>query len=262
LWSISRKTYGYRKKQDAISYGQITEATGLSRRMIIYAVQNLEAKNIITITHDSTRTNIIGLQKDYELWKPEAVGAAWQSLLNKKRTNYHKALVQDTYTSTSADPLHQISADSIHQLNPATSAEKIQTSAEKTTKLVQRNEKTSVSSLHPQNKTKEITKETITKEIVNLPDFIKPEIFTAFSEMRKKIKKPLTDYAVSLIIKELEVLRANGDDPNEILEQSIRNGWQDVYELKNKGNKKTNNRDLPTQYTPPEEFFRRQLNNA
>lgn len=62
-----------------------------------------------------------------------------------------------------------------------------------------------------------------------LPETVKKEIWVAFLEMRKTIKKPATPYAQKLIIKKLERL---GGDPNRLLEQSIENSWQDIYALK------------------------------
>jgi hypothetical protein len=54
--------------------------------------------------------------------------------------------------------------------------------------------------------------------------------------MRNKIKKPLTENACKLIFRELDKIKnQHGHDPNDVLEQSIRNDWQDVYPLKNKG---------------------------
>jgi hypothetical protein len=54
--------------------------------------------------------------------------------------------------------------------------------------------------------------------------------------MRKKIKHPLTTRAAKAIIKELMRLSdLTRVDPNDILEQSTRNDWRDVYELKSKG---------------------------
>ena len=54
-----------------------------------------------------------------------------------------------------------------------------------------------------------------------------------FCEMRKKIKKPLTDRAAKMILNELERL-APGDDTTKalILDQSVKHCWQDVYKLK------------------------------
>lgn len=57
--------------------------------------------------------------------------------------------------------------------------------------------------------------------------------FKDFSDMRVKIKKPLTDKASSMILKKLEEL-SNGDIKKsiEILDQSTVNCWKSVYELK------------------------------
>src|SRR5215469_13678886 len=55
-----------------------------------------------------------------------------------------------------------------------------------------------------------------------------------FVAMREKLRKPMTPKAAELIHKELARLKSEGQDPVEVLEQSIRNGWQDVFPLKEK----------------------------
>ena len=62
--------------------------------------------------------------------------------------------------------------------------------------------------------------------------------FDAFIDMRKKIKKPLTERALKQIIKKLETYAENGDDPVEVLDQSTEHCWQTVYELKKEEPKK------------------------
>ena len=59
------------------------------------------------------------------------------------------------------------------------------------------------------------------------------ENWNGFCEMRKKIKKPLTDRAAKMILNELERL-APGDNQTKglILDQSVKRCWQDVYPLK------------------------------
>jgi uncharacterized protein YdaU (DUF1376 family) len=54
-----------------------------------------------------------------------------------------------------------------------------------------------------------------------------------FIEMRKKMRKPLTDHALDLIKKELENLAPNNKPKQvHILNQSTMNGWLSVFELK------------------------------
>lgn len=62
-----------------------------------------------------------------------------------------------------------------------------------------------------------------------LPDWMPLEAWHAFLDMRKKIKKPATDYAQQLLVKKMAAFYANDLDPGVILNQSIMNGWQDLY---------------------------------
>jgi len=57
----------------------------------------------------------------------------------------------------------------------------------------------------------------------------------SFVENRKKIKKPMTDRAVTLLLGELDKLASSDQEKIAILEQSIFNGWQGVFALKDKG---------------------------
>lgn len=67
------------------------------------------------------------------------------------------------------------------------------------------------------------------------PTWISAESWKAFEDMRKKIKAPLTDYAAKLIVTELCKLKSSGEDPQACLDQSIRNGWRDVFPQRDKG---------------------------
>lgn len=53
--------------------------------------------------------------------------------------------------------------------------------------------------------------------------------------MRKKIKKPMTEKAEELIKSKLNKLSNNKYEQIEILNQSIMNSWQGIYELKKRG---------------------------
>lgn len=67
---------------------------------------------------------------------------------------------------------------------------------------------------------------------VDVPEALM-ENWNGFCEMRKKIKKPLTERAAKMILNELERL-APGDNHTKglILDQSVKRCWQDVYPLK------------------------------
>lgn len=62
-------------------------------------------------------------------------------------------------------------------------------------------------------------------------------VWEEFKKMRKSIKKPLTAYAEGLMLKRIE--RLAGTDPElaiAVMNQSIENCYQDVYELKTQNN--------------------------
>ena len=60
------------------------------------------------------------------------------------------------------------------------------------------------------------------------------EAIRDFIKMRSTIKKPITDRALKGILNKLDTFTTNDLDKVEILENSIMNCWQGVFELKNK----------------------------
>ena len=81
------------------------------------------------------------------------------------------------------------------------------------------------------------------------------EALLDFIKMRKIIKKPLTNRALKSIITRLnEFSGGNNNKAILMLDQSIRNSWQDVYELKELKNK--NKADFQTR-----DYTKEELNN-
>lgn len=104
LWFVLRKTYGWGKPSDMISISQIVEATNLSTRMVIYALQNLEAKKMITIKRKRGRgikneINRISFQKNHDLWVVQEKSTQYQKAINNRKLRYKKSkekVVQET----------------------------------------------------------------------------------------------------------------------------------------------------------------------
>lgn len=67
----------------------------------------------------------------------------------------------------------------------------------------------------------------------------------AFIEHRKKIKKPMTEEAIELLIAELNKLSPDIVTQIEILNQSIMNGWQGIFPLNNQRQKPTKQEYVP-----------------
>jgi phage replication O-like protein O len=72
LWVILRKTWGWHKKMDNISFSQLEHATGLKRASVFRAIKKLLTKNIIVSNKANSYVVSYGIQKDYDKWKPLA----------------------------------------------------------------------------------------------------------------------------------------------------------------------------------------------
>ena len=84
-----------------------------------------------------------------------------------------------------------------------------------------------------------VTKDTITKtkaQAPQIPEWIPKQTFDEYLEMRRKMRKPLMERSFSRFFSHLkrlcEVSRAT---PEQILDQSIINSWQGIFELKTGG---------------------------
>lgn len=138
LDAIIRKTYGFNKKQDNIAYSQLASMTGLSKRTVMLAVQNLEAKNILSLKRKDHAPASMGINKDHESWITEKV-----SKQVERRRQVAKLYGANLFTS-----------------------ERLYTGEQSSTKLVNSSVKTSEHAVHPQKTTKEIkTGEDLKKRI-------------------------------------------------------------------------------------------------
>ena len=68
LLFVMRKTYGYRKKEDAISISQFNEAIHGSRRGILVALSRLKEKKVLLITGKKAQVNVWKLNTAYPQW--------------------------------------------------------------------------------------------------------------------------------------------------------------------------------------------------
>lgn len=66
---VARMTYGYQKKCDSISYGQISELSGIQRHKIVPIVRSLTDMKILTVTNNgNTKPATIGINKHFNEW--------------------------------------------------------------------------------------------------------------------------------------------------------------------------------------------------
>lgn len=68
---VLRQTWGWKKKEDLISNGQIAKATKIARRHVIETVNSLVTKKVLLVTKKvlgKVRLNSIRLNKDHDTW--------------------------------------------------------------------------------------------------------------------------------------------------------------------------------------------------
>lgn len=64
-----------------------------------------------------------------------------------------------------------------------------------------------------------------------LPDWIDNQLWSDFKQMRIRLRKPMTRKAETLAMEKLADLKAEGQDPKLVIEQSILNSWQSLYPI-------------------------------
>lgn len=89
-------------------------------------------------------------------------------------------------------------------------------------------------SLKESKEKKSRVKENKEHNSVYVPDEKLNQAIVDFMEYRKKIRKPLTERALELLIEKLDGMTADPNEKIEILNQSVMNGWQGVFPLKEK----------------------------
>lgn len=67
---------------------------------------------------------------------------------------------------------------------------------------------------------------------IDLPDWLDKQTWEDFKQHRKEIKKPMSDLAQRKTINQLDKMRSKGQNAEDVLNQSIANGWQGVFEIK------------------------------
>lgn len=89
-------------------------------------------------------------------------------------------------------------------------------------------------------KRREETEEEREKEALKsaLGDWIPTKKWEQFVEMRQRVKAPITDHGKYLAMLELKKLRASGQDPGAVLDQSVLKSWKGLFPVSGGSNGK------------------------
>ena len=70
------------------------------------------------------------------------------------------------------------------------------------------------------------------RAMAGVPDWVPAEPWAGFFAMRERIKKPLTERAITMAVNKLAELQREGEDVAAVLDQSTLKCWQDLYPVK------------------------------
>jgi len=258
--AVIRKTYGWHKKQDTISINQLIDLTQLSRRMVIYAIQNLEAMKMIVVNRSAVNgrrcVNTVSIQKDYDQWLPEERGEKYTQQLARKREAYQNSKAKGSAENCQDAPIVALPSEAEQPIVAPSNDESLhhtideslhQGSAENCQLVVQRIVKNAP--IVAPTKERKITKETIQKkeygEFLNV--LLKVE---EYEKLKEKIGQPHADDLIEQLSGYMRQSPANAkkyiDHYATILNWSRRDGRN--------GQHQNNPRKLPTAYTRPEDL--------
>jgi phage replication O-like protein O len=214
VWAVLRKTFGYGKKSDRISYGQISKMTLIPRTRVILLVKRLVHKNVLGHSPNiGTRTPAtLWINKHYNEW----------SILDSPNMGTTLVPIQGLPPS----PILCESEILLDSLNGTATSDN---SRDLGRVLPSPNMGTHKRKLHKENKTKE------NGAAVALPEWLDFSLWEKFKKHCRALKSEMTEEREELLFKELDRLRKSGCDVKAVIEQSILRGWKALFPLDKRG---------------------------
>ncbi|HCE8953303.1 TPA: replication protein [Raoultella ornithinolytica] len=198
--AVMRKTYGFNKKSDWVSNEQLSELTGILPHKCSAAKSVLVKRGILTQTG-----RVIGINKTVSEW----------SSLPVKGTEKRPYLKKVT--------LPESGKKSLPESGNAYYPNQVNTKDKHT-----KDNKDNIN--NPPKSPRAVSFDALA---VQLPDWLSAEIWSSWVAYRRDLKKPIkSQQTVTQAINLLDRCRLNGYSPDEIINQSIANGWQGLFEPK------------------------------
>ncbi|MBW6013064.1 replication protein [Klebsiella pneumoniae] len=198
--AVMRKTYGFNKKSDWVSNEQLSELTGILPHKCSAAKSVLVKRGILTQTG-----RVIGINKTVSEWSSLPVKGTEKKPYLKKVT------------------LPESGKKSLPESGNAYYPNQVNTKDKHT-----KDNKDNIN-----NPPKSPRAVSFDASAVQLPDWLSAEIWSSWVAYRRDLKKPIkSQQTVTQAINLLDRCRLNGYSPDEIINQSIANGWQGLFEPK------------------------------
>ncbi|AZT25123.1 TPA: replication protein [Salmonella enterica] len=196
--AVMRKTYGFNKKSDWVSNEQLSELTGILPHKCSSAKSALVKQGILTQTG-----RVIGINKTVSEWSSLPVkGTEKKPYLEKVNLpeSGKKSLPEsgNGYYPNQVNTKDTITKDSKDNSNK------------------------------PPKPPRAVS---FDASSVQLPDWLSSITWSSWVEYRRDLKKPIkSQQTVTQAINLLDRCRLNGYTPEEIINRSIANGWQGLFE--------------------------------
>lgn len=198
--AVMRKTYGFNKKSDWVSNEQISVLTGILPHKCSAAKSTLVKRGILTQTG-----RVIGINKAVSEWSSLPVKGT-------EKKPYLKKVI-----------LPESGKKSLPESGNAYYPNQVNTKDKHT-----KDNKDNIN-----NPPKSPRAVSFDASAVQLPDWLSAEIWSSWVAYRRDLKKPIkSQQTVTQAINLLDRCRLNGYSPDEIINQSIANGWQGLFEPK------------------------------
>lgn len=198
--AVMRKTYGFNKKSDWVSNEQLSELTGILPHKCSAAKSVLVKRGILTQTG-----RVIGINKTVSEWSSLPVKGTEKKTYLKKVT------------------LPESGKKSLPESGNAYYPNQVNTKDKHT-----KDNKDNIN--NPPKSPRAVSFDALA---VQLPDWLSAEIWSSWVAYRRDLKKPIkSQQTVTQAINLLDRCRLNGYTPDEIINQSIANGWQGLFEPK------------------------------
>ncbi|HCT5964420.1 TPA: replication protein [Klebsiella pneumoniae] len=203
--AVMRKTYGFNKKSDWVSNEQLSELTGILPHKCSAAKSVLVKRGILTQTG-----RVIGINKTVSEWSSLPVKGTEKKTYLKKVT------------------LPESGKKSLPESGNAYYPNKVNTKDKHTQDKHTKDNKDNIN--NPPKSPRAVSFDALA---VQLPDWLSAEIWSSWVAYRRDLKKPIkSQQTVTQAINLLDRCRLNGYSPEEIINQSIANGWQGLFEPK------------------------------
>ncbi|HEE4809917.1 TPA: replication protein [Klebsiella pneumoniae] len=199
--AVMRKTYGFNKKSDWVSNEQLSELTGILPHKCSAAKSVLVKRGILTQTG-----RVIGINKTVSEWSSLPVKG-------KEKRPYLKKVT-----------LPESGKKSLPESGNAYYPNQVNTKDKHT-----KDNKDNKDNIN--NPPKSPRAVSFDASAVQLPDWLSAEIWSSWVAYRRDLKKPIkSQQTVTQAINLLDRCRLNGYAPEEIINRSIANGWQGLFE--------------------------------